>query len=136
MKSRFNGNSVFMVCLVWNIIRYFRQHIPITIIVWLLILKSFFLEFRFQIFFLFTFKNKSPPSDLLSWYKLHGTFNKFPDFFVHTFKIIVDTWKFTMLLLSILWDDWPIFMISASNKQLQQELEYTQLKPDCHSWWI
>ena len=27
-------------------------------------------------------------------------------------------------------------MISASNEQLQQELEYTQLKPDCHSWWI
>ena len=29
-----------------------------------------------------------------------------------------------MLLLYILWDDWPIFMISGSNKQLQQELEY------------
>ena len=41
-----------------------------------------------------------------------------------------------MLLLYILWDDWPIFMISASNEQLQQELEYTLLKPDCHSWWI
>ena len=27
-------------------------------------------------------------------------------------------------------------MISASNKQRQQELEYTLLKPDCHSWWI
>ena len=27
-------------------------------------------------------------------------------------------------------------MISASNKQLQHELEYTLLKPDCHSWWI
>ena len=34
-----------------------------------------------------------------------------------------------MLLLSTLWDDWPIFMISASNQQLQQELEYTLLKP-------
>ena len=41
-----------------------------------------------------------------------------------------------MLLLYILWDDWPIFMISASNEQLQQQLEYTLLKPDCHSWWI
>ena len=41
-----------------------------------------------------------------------------------------------MLLLYILWDDWPIFMISASNEQLQQELVYTLLKPDCHSWWI
>ena len=41
-----------------------------------------------------------------------------------------------MSLLYILWDDWPIFMISGSNEQLQQRLEYTLLKPDCHSWWI
>ena len=41
-----------------------------------------------------------------------------------------------MLLLYILWDGWPIFMISASNEQLQQQLEYTLLKPDCHSGWI
>ena len=27
-------------------------------------------------------------------------------------------------------------MISGSNEQLQQELEYTRLKPDCHSWLI
>ena len=27
-------------------------------------------------------------------------------------------------------------MISPSNKQLQQQLEYTLLKPDYHSWWI
>ena len=27
-------------------------------------------------------------------------------------------------------------MISASNEQQQQQLEYTVLKPDCHSWWI
>ena len=40
-----------------------------------------------------------------------------------------------MLLLYILWDDRPVFMISASNEQLQQELEHT-LKPDYHSWWI
>ena len=41
-----------------------------------------------------------------------------------------------MLLLYILWDDWPIFMISDSNEQIQKELEYTLLKPDWHSWWI
>ena len=41
-----------------------------------------------------------------------------------------------MLLLYILWDDWPIFMILATNEQLQQQLEYTLLKPDYHSWWI
>ena len=41
-----------------------------------------------------------------------------------------------MLLQYILWDDWPTFMISGSNEQLQQQLEYTLLKTDCHSWWI
>ena len=57
-------------------------------------------------------------------------------FFLWIFKIVLDTWKFTMLLLYILWDDWRIFMISGSNEQLQQQLEYTLLKPDCHSWGI
>ena len=41
-----------------------------------------------------------------------------------------------MLLLYILWDDWPIFMISGSNEQLWQQLKYTLLKPNCHRWWI
>ena len=41
-----------------------------------------------------------------------------------------------MLLLYILWDDWPIFMVSSSNERLLQQLEYTLLKPDCHSWSI
>ena len=57
----------------------------------------------------------------------------FPDFFVPAFKIIVDSWRFSKLLLYILW---PIFMISGSNEQLQQELEYTLLKLHCHSWGI
>ena len=65
-----------------------------------------------------------------------GAFNKFTDFFVWAFKIVVASWKFCMLLLYILWDDWPIVMILGSNEQLQQELEYTLLKPDCHTWWI
>ena len=60
----------------------------------------------------------------------------FQTFFVQVFKIVVDSWKFTMLLLYILCDDWPNFMISASNEQIQQQLEYTLLKPDCHWWWI
>ena len=67
---------------------------------------------------------------------IRGAFNKFPDFFVQAFKFVVDTWKFSTFLLYILWDDWPIFMISGSNEQLQQEFKYTLLKPDCHSWWI
>ena len=64
-----------------------------------------------------------------------GAFNKFPDFFVLAFKIVVDSWKFSILLLYILWDDIQIFMSSSSNEQLQQQLEYTLLKPDRHSWW-
>ena len=60
----------------------------------------------------------------------------FKTFCVWAFKIVVDSLKFTMLLLHTLWDDWLIFMISGSNQQLQQELEYILLKPDCHSWWI
>ena len=63
---------------------------------------------------------------------IRGEFNKFPDFFVQIFKIVVDSWKFTILLLYILWDDRPIFIISDSNEQIQQQLEYTQQRPDCH----
>ena len=62
--------------------------------------------------------------------------NKFPNFFVQAFRIVIDSRKFTMLLLYILWDDWPSFMISGLNEQLQQQLEYTLLNPDCYSWWI
>ena len=46
-----------------------------------------------------------------------SAFNKVPDIFVKAFKIVLDSWKFTMLLLYILWDDWLIFMISPSNEQ-------------------
>ena len=60
----------------------------------------------------------------------------FQTFFLQAFKIVVNSWKFSMLLLYILSDDWPIFMISGSNEQLRQQLEYALLKPDCHSWWI
>ena len=60
----------------------------------------------------------------------------FQYFFEQACKIVVDSWKFSMLLLYILWDDWPIFMISHLNEQVQQQLEYTMLKPDCHSWGI
>ena len=67
-------------------------------------------------------------------YEVHTI--SFQTFFVWAFKIVVDSWKFTMLLLYILWDDWPIFMISGLNEQLQQQLDYNLLKPDCHSWWI
>ena len=34
----------------------------------------------------------------------------FQTFFVRAFKSVVHSWKFSMLLLYILWDDWPILM--------------------------
>ena len=76
------------------------------------------------------------PVSTQSWclYEVHTISSQ--TFFVWVFKIVVDSWKFSMLLLYILWDDWLIFMISGSNEQLQQEFKYTLLKPDCHSWWI
>ena len=59
----------------------------------------------------------------------------FPDFFrmgIYNCRGLLKI----QLLLYILWDDWPIFMISGLNEQLQQQWEYTLLEPDCHSWWI
>ena len=67
-------------------------------------------------------------------YEVHTI--SFQTFFVWAFKIVIDSWKFSILLLYILWDDGPILMISGSNQQLQQQLEYILLKPDYHSWWI
>ena len=67
-------------------------------------------------------------------YEAHTiSFQTFP---VWAFKIVVDSWRFSMLLLYLLWDDWPIFVISALNEQLLQQLEDTLLKPDYHTWWI
>ena len=80
--------------------------------------------------------NSKAGDEINTIFKLRGTYDKLPDSFVWTFKIVIDSWKFSMLLLYSLWDDWPIFMISGSNEQLQQELVYTLLKPDWHSWWI
>ena len=60
----------------------------------------------------------------------------FQTFFVRAFKIVADSWKFSMLLLYISWEESRMFMISDSNEQLQQQLEYTLLKPDCQSCWI
>ena len=56
----------------------------------------------------------------------------FQTIFLQAFKIVVDSWEFTILLLYILWDDWPIFIISGSNQQLQQQLEYTLLNWHAH----
>ena len=52
-------------------------------------------------------------------------FNKVPDI-LQVFEIVVDSLKFSVLFLYILWDDWFIFIISGSKEQLQQQLEYTK----------
>ena len=44
-------------------------------------------------------------------------------FFLQAFKIVEDSWKFSMLLQYILWDVWPILMILDSTEQLQKQLE-------------
>ena len=81
------------------------------------------------------FKQSSYISENFS--RVRGIYDKFPDFFfIWAFEIVVDSSKFSILLLYILWNDWSIFMIFRSNEQLQQQIEYTLLKPDCHSWWI
>ena len=59
-------------------------------------------------------------------YEVHSIV--FQIIFVQAFKIVVNSWEFTMLLLYTLLDNWPIFMISGSNEQLQQQLEYTPTK--------
>ena len=38
----------------------------------------------------------------------------FQTFLVHAFKIVVDSWKFTMLLLYFLWDDRPILWFKST----------------------
>ena len=73
----------------------------------------------------------------MNWFEIYVVNSiSFQTFFVQAFKIVRDSWTFSMLLLYILWGDWPILMISTSNELLQQQLEYTLLKPDCHCWWI
>ena len=60
----------------------------------------------------------------------------FQTFFVQPFKIFCRFLKI-QYVIAIHLMRWPTnFLISASNEQLQQQLEYTLLKPDCHSWWL
>ena len=67
-------------------------------------------------------------------YKICGAFNMFSDFFVQVFKIVVDSWKFTMLFaihlirwLTNFYDFWFKWTATAG----------IGIYPtDCHSWWI
>ena len=51
----------------------------------------------------------------------------FQTFFVWAFKIVVDSWKFRILLLYILCNDRPIFRISGSMNTYSRNRQ---------SWWI
>ena len=66
---------------------------------------------------------------------VRGAFNKFPDFFCTGIWNCRRHLKI-QYLIAIHLMRWLAQMISGSNEQLQQQLEYTLLKPDCHSWWI
>ena len=71
---------------------------------------------------------------LLSLHQFTRGINKFPDFF----RMVIQNCRrrLTIHYVIVLWDDWPILMISGSYEQLQQKLEYTRLKPDFLSWWF
>ena len=57
-----------------------------------------------------------------------SAFNKFPDSFVQASKIVLALKISVCYSYDILWDDWPIFLISDSNEQLHQQLKYTLLR--------
>ena len=57
-------------------------------------------------------------------------------FFVQAFKICCRLLKIHCYCYTSYEMTDQFFMISGLNEQLQQQLEYTLLKPDCHSWWI
>ena len=64
-------------------------------------------------------KKKKKKSNFVKGVKYVAGSIVFQIFCVQAFKIVVDSWRFSMLLLYILWDDWLIFMISGLQKQLQ-----------------
>ena len=60
----------------------------------------------------------------------------FQTFWYRHFKIVVDYWKFRIVIVIHLMRWLTNFYDFRSNEQLQQQFEYTLLKPDCHSWWF
>ena len=56
-----------------------------------------------------TFCRKGRPHTKKEFPRIYeGHTISFQTFFVWAFRIVIDSWKFSMLLLYILWDDWPI----------------------------
>ena len=116
------GNCIYCMDIYTFILVVFFAHDPMCVYIYIYIYISTYINVHIHIYI------------WMHIYVMHSI--SFQTFFVQAFKIVRDSWKVSMLLLYILWDDWPIFMISGSNEQLQQQLEYTLLKPDCHSWCI
>ena len=72
---------------------------------------------QFDLYWKYKYSNKYCHFSLVWTQKRYeGHTISFQTFFVRPFKFVVDSWKFTMLLLYILWDNWPIFMISGLNE--------------------
>ena len=69
--------------------------------------------------YIYTHKNTHAYIYIYIYIYIRGTYDNFQTFFVWAFKIVVESWKFNMLLLYILWDYWSIFMISDSNEHQQ-----------------
>ena len=66
---------------------------------------------------------------------IRGAFNKFPDFFPDRYLKLSLTLEISLCYCYTSYEMTDqFFMMSVSNEQLQQELEYTLLKPNCHSW--
>ena len=58
-------------------------------------------------------------------------------FFVQAFRIVVDSWKFSMLLLYFLKDNWPFFFFFFRFKRTATAGIGTHpTKAWFHSWWI
>ena len=82
------------------------------------------------------------------FYYIRGAFNKFTDVFAQVFKIVVDSWKFTMYIEHIAIHVYWTYCYTSyemtdqflwSHVQMNSysmKLEYTLRKPDCHSWGI
>ena len=56
-------------------------------------------------------------------------------FHVQSFKIVVDSWKFSMLLLFLLWDDDQFLWFQVQINSYSSNWIHPT-KPNCHSWWI
>ena len=66
-----------------------------------------------------------------------GAFNKFPDIFLHRHLKLSCTLESSVCYCYTSYEMTDQFVwFQVQYEQLQQQLEYTLLKPECHSWWI